>query len=328
VLILRVIQGISQGFTTPSAYGLLSETFPASQRATANSLYSSGVYVGGGLASLSVLLVSTFGWRQACFAVGGVSLVAAAVAAVTITDPSVEQRRKPTDGGPGQEIAKTEPSEQDSLAATVKEILSNPTVLVLFLACALRFCAGFGIGVWAAPFFRQTFPDNQAEYGVVNAIVVGVFGFLSSFGGGKLADTLTSRSSDKGVKAWLMAGSCFLAIPSWCLVASSQSFSLAMAFLALEYLVAECWFGPAIAILQESVPPNKRGTAQGMFSVLTTIGNIAPVAIGAAVSQGTPLRTTLLLSIPVFYGLAGLAFLGTGASLRATAGQKPPAKSE
>ncbi|CAM9620128.1 unnamed protein product, partial [Chrysoparadoxa australica] len=46
---LRVVQGIAQAFTTPAAYTLLGEYFPASSRGTANSIYSSGVYLGGAL---------------------------------------------------------------------------------------------------------------------------------------------------------------------------------------------------------------------------------------------------------------------------------------
>ena len=47
------------GFTTPAAYGLLADAFPRGSQATANSLYASGVYLGGGLASLSALLVAS-----------------------------------------------------------------------------------------------------------------------------------------------------------------------------------------------------------------------------------------------------------------------------
>ena len=97
VLFFRVVQGISQGFTNPAAYGLLADIFPPERRATANSLYSSGIYVGGGLASLSVLLVSSSGWRMACFAVGGAGLVAAAIALVVVRDPARAELTNPGD---------------------------------------------------------------------------------------------------------------------------------------------------------------------------------------------------------------------------------------
>jgi MFS family permease len=46
------------GFTTPAGFGLIAEAFPERHRATANALYGSGVYFGGGLASLSALLTA------------------------------------------------------------------------------------------------------------------------------------------------------------------------------------------------------------------------------------------------------------------------------
>ncbi len=41
---------------TPAAYTMISDLFPASTRGTANSIYASGVYLGGALASLSLVL--------------------------------------------------------------------------------------------------------------------------------------------------------------------------------------------------------------------------------------------------------------------------------
>merc|ERR1711908_111868 len=89
-----------------------------------------------------------------------------------------------------------------------------------------------------------------------------------------------------------------------------------MGLLFVEYLVAECWFGPAVSILQGAVPADRRGTAQGLFSVLTTVGNVAPVAIGAALIAQVDLKDALLFSIPAFYALAGASFVVTGFQLR------------
>ena len=58
VLIARVLLGIAQSFSGPAAHTLISDTFPASRRATANSIYSSGIYLGAALASLSAVLAN------------------------------------------------------------------------------------------------------------------------------------------------------------------------------------------------------------------------------------------------------------------------------
>ena len=72
----------------------------------------------------------------------------------------------------------------------------------------------------------------------------------------------------------------------------------------------------SVSILQGGVDPSRRGTAQGLFSVLTTVGNVAPVAIGAALSAEVELKEALLYSIPAFYALAGCGFAITGLALR------------
>ncbi len=48
--VARIGVGVGEASATPAAYSMLSDYFPASMRATALSLYSSGIYLGGGLA--------------------------------------------------------------------------------------------------------------------------------------------------------------------------------------------------------------------------------------------------------------------------------------
>ena len=63
-VILRVLLGICCAFCNPPAYSLLRDYFPPSRRGTANSIYSSGIYIGNALASASLSIVVYEGWRQ------------------------------------------------------------------------------------------------------------------------------------------------------------------------------------------------------------------------------------------------------------------------
>ena len=124
--------------------------------------------------------------------VGSVSFLAALVSAIIVRDPGAKDRTSLTallpggSGGVGAKgaesgagaattttVAATSDGEQDGsdFFGTVGAILSNPTMALLFLASAIRFCAGFGIGVWAAPYFRESFPDQQV-CGLVMVVVV------------------------------------------------------------------------------------------------------------------------------------------------------------
>ena len=50
--IARVGVGVGEATASPSAYSLISDYFPARLRATALSIYSSGIYIGSGLSLL------------------------------------------------------------------------------------------------------------------------------------------------------------------------------------------------------------------------------------------------------------------------------------
>ncbi|KAK3245962.1 hypothetical protein CYMTET_44489 [Cymbomonas tetramitiformis] len=66
----------------------------------------------------------------------------------------------------------------------------------------------------------------------------------------------------------------------------SDTLEASLMFLLLEYLVAECWFGPTIAGIFAALPdPALRGTTQGSFALLTAFGNTAPLLIAALLTD-------------------------------------------
>ncbi len=80
----RIGVGIGEATASPSAYSLISDWFPKSQRATALSIYASGLYLGGGISLFLGSTISTrwnlaypggglgglVGWQAAFMAVG------------------------------------------------------------------------------------------------------------------------------------------------------------------------------------------------------------------------------------------------------------------
>jgi MFS family permease len=292
VVVCRIIMGLMCAFATPSAYTLIRDTFPSDRTASASSLYGAGVYLGGALASLSILLDNQWGWRGTMQTITVFGLIAAS-SAFLLLDPdpkirkaSTKPRRNTTTSSVG-DASQTRNSKDKttSLLSGGLSILSSQRVQLLFLASFLRFCAGLSIAVWAAPYFRLTFPDNAAQYSVINAFIVSVCGFTSSVVGGALADRaskqMVSRGKDENFGKLLVPiiGSA-LAVPAWWMCIHAGTFEASMAWLAIEYLVAECWFGPVNAVLQSSVESNKGGLAQGMFVLTGALANLAPALLG------------------------------------------------
>lgn len=61
--VARIGVGVGEATASPSAYSLISDWFPARLRATALAIYSSGLYIGGGV-SLAIGGVIVDGWKE------------------------------------------------------------------------------------------------------------------------------------------------------------------------------------------------------------------------------------------------------------------------
>ncbi|CAK9117881.1 unnamed protein product [Durusdinium trenchii] len=356
LLLLRVALGLSQAATNPAALSLIAELFPDA-RATANSIFGLGIYLGGALASLGAFVDEQEGWRAACLVFGFFS-VAASLPALTKRDEKQALVRRSTWPADDMDL-QTRLASLPEAAATVWESSTEAVAPTgarwLLLASALRFSAGFAILVWLPSSVRATFPNDveqpDAEIGtvmcfafrmfrmvwavhhghpwpplswvrhvpapghgdftrfaIVNSLIKGFAGSISSISGGLAADALRSRGFGDRSAAWFCAASSILSAPLWYFtLADGFSFEVCMGFLCAEYLVAESWLGAAISALQGAVPADRRGTAQGVFSSLTALGQALPVGLGLLAPED--LTQGLQLSVSVCYCLSGLCFL-------------------
>jgi predicted MFS family arabinose efflux permease len=317
--------GLAAAFTTPSAYTFIRDLVSKDRASFANSLYGSGVYLGGGLSSLSILLDNNVGWRNTYDIIAGYGILAAVAAAVLLpTDPKQKIQR-------ANEIDPEKITKQTQLS-DVADILSLPKIRWLFAGSFFRFCSGLCIGVWAAPYFKLAFPDDSSSYAITNALIVGLCGVTSGLVGGWFADKAALRAREFGMESNAgrllipIVGS-LLAVPAWFLTAHSLTFENAMSWLAIEYLVAECWFGPTVAVLQSEVGKSQGGTAQGLFTLTGAIGNLAPSLLGIMygqqvsvtdnmrISSNSEMLSTLLAnSVCVGYLLSAVCFVMSAAT--------------
>ncbi len=84
----RIGVGVGEAAGTPPAHSLISDYFPLERRATAISIYNSGISVGVMLGLLAGGWINQFfGWRAAFFVVGGPGLLFALVVRFTIKEP-------------------------------------------------------------------------------------------------------------------------------------------------------------------------------------------------------------------------------------------------
>jgi len=353
LLLWRLALGFGQALSNPASYSLLADVFPEEQRAQANGLFACGVYLGGGLASLCLNMATALGWRTACFVVAALGLLLAFLQALLIAEPSratttkaaagaaaaaQEKQEKKQKKNQGPQLLQgrrdgrrdgrdaSQDASQDSsskaggggrtLSMALKTIFSSDVVVTLFLAAAFRFCGGFAIGGYMPTTYDAVFPGYATQYSYVNAYVVAFGGFLSSWLGGLVADEW--KKTEPRARLYVPALGCVAAIPflAVCCLASNFYVSILLG-LFLEYLVAECWFGPVVAAVQSALPPDCRALAIACFTLIATFfGSLASYLIGLvydkALRAGQPpdvIRWILLWSVTVSYLAAAALFL-------------------
>jgi MFS family permease len=87
LLFPRIFLGIFESACSPPAYSLIADYFPTDYRTTANAVYSLGIYIGGGLSSLSLILITSVGWRWTFIIVAICGVGSGAVLLIFVREP-------------------------------------------------------------------------------------------------------------------------------------------------------------------------------------------------------------------------------------------------
>ena len=306
VLACRIAMGLACAFATPTAYTLIRDRVPPAQAATASSFYGTGVALGSGLASLTILLDNAVGWRGALDAIAVTGLAAVVLSLVVLPDDEKEDENE-NEKQPNQkadtsttttttaaalDASKEQGEGLASILGDVGEAFTTDRAKLIYLGSFLRFCSGLCIGVWSAPYFRMVFDDRSSDYALAQAAISAIGASASGVLGGAIADRLSSSATEGGGvdaigrRLWVPVVGSLLAAPTWYLAMHSpESFEISMAWLAAEYFVAECWFGPTISTLQSTVGTKVGGTAQGLFTLTGAFANFAPALVGYIYGQ-------------------------------------------
>lgn len=171
----RIGVGIGEATASPAAYSLISDWFPNRLRATALAIYSSGIYVGGGLSLfIGGLIVEKWnaafpaesgplglaGWQAAFLAVGLPGLILALVVAGMREPPRglseglIDGGPRPTTAGFGHELMTIIPPLSFAMAAKRgrKPLLNNFAVFALAGVAAAALILGLDepVAQWVA----------------------------------------------------------------------------------------------------------------------------------------------------------------------------------
>jgi len=160
-------------------------------------------------------------------------------------------------------------------------LFSNMCFLYLTIASFFRFFGGYSLGFLSATFFIHRYPENDTDYAYMASVIVIGGGLPSSFLGGYIADKFEDRyPSIKGIIAGFgaLAACPFIVItyiiqpPFWWAILSYY----------IAYFLAEMWYGPAHAQINNLFPSQFQGFACAVFNMSGTVaGTIATAMLSA-----------------------------------------------
>lgn len=285
----RALVGVGEASYAPSATSLLSDLFPATQRSRVMSIYNIGLYLGGAVGmSLAGIMGETIGWRASFFIVGIPGLFLCFFVFRIKEKPRILQ-------------------DSQGILKNFKDLFTNPIYnYILAGATFIAFSSG-SILSWAFEFTMRYHNFGVQEASVTIGLIAMLGGISGVLSGGWLSDYLYRKY--KGARAITISISFLISVPflALTLISTSKIEFLIFLFLSSYFM---CWyFGPIIAMIQESVSDHFKATALAFyFFFIHIFGDaLAPSIIGI-ISDVSSLKSAFILPI-ISNFLCGIVFL-------------------
>ena len=277
LLLARVGVGVGEAGGSPPAHSMISDYFPAHQRATALSIYSMGIYVGilAGY-SLGGWIDATYGWRMAFYALGIPGIIYALLLFFTVKEPPK---------GHSDAVAKIMGNQkameaEASFWEVVRILLSKKTFIFVAFACGLHTFSNYGVGNFFAPFLARVHGMPVEDIGMWLGITSGFGGIIGTFLGGFLADKYGRK--DLRWYMWIPIIAGLVNFPFSYFAFFSGNLNIVLFTYFITALLTALYLGPSIAVTHNLIDAKKRALASAiLFLVLNFIGlGLGPVAIG------------------------------------------------
>ena len=261
IFLCRVMVGVGEATLGPAALSLLSDYFPTRMRGTVQSIYSSGIAIGGGLAFfLGGWIGQDLGWRWAFYLLGFPGLVLA-VAVFFLRE---------------QPRGRTEQSAMAEAETDWRMLFRSVPLRYIYFGYALFGLATNNLGIWVPTFFVRVHGLSLLTIGTAAGILSIVVGIPAMVLGGYFSDIFRRKSS--GGRMAFTAAAAVASIPLWLVLLFTGNLFVLIAVNVVLYGLAVMWVGPATADVHELSGPHLRGLAIGIF--FSTV-NIIAYGIGA-----------------------------------------------
>jgi MFS family permease len=263
IFFCRVMVGVGEATLGPAALSLLSDYFPTRMRATVQSIYSSGIAIGGGLAFfLGGWIAQTLGWRWAFYTLGFPGLILAILVFMLREEPR----------------GRTESAAALQATTDWRALFRSKPLLFVFFGYAFVGLASNNLGIWGAAFYARVHQVSLMKIGVAAGLISIFVGIPAMVMGGYFSDRV-SRMLRGGRMAFTSAAA-LASVPLWIAMLFLENLAVIVAVNIVLYALAILWVGPATAEVHDLAGPHLRGLAIGVFF---SIVNITAYGLGGPI---------------------------------------------
>ena len=270
MLLARIGVGIGEAGCSPAAHSMISDLYPANQRATALGVYSLGIpigimfglFAGGWINEL-------YGWRVALFLVGIPGVLLAIIMRFTVQEP--------TRGAAEGRIAA---EDQPTVKETLNYLMAKKSFRHLSLAAALTAFVGYGFVTWAPSFLIRSFGMTTGEVGTWFGLMLGIPGGIGIFLGGYLADKFGAK--DPKWYLWITGIALLVMTPFNLLIYTATSSTAALWGMLIPVILGNFYQATCFSQTQGMVELRMRAVAAGiLLFIINMIGlALGPQAVG------------------------------------------------
>ncbi len=266
LFLARVGVGVGEAALSPAAYSMIADLFPKRQLARALAVYSTGVYIGAGLAfiiggwviqtvseasAISLPLVGELKPWQLTFIVVGLPGLLVALWMLSVREPARRGTRADDNILPFSDVLRF-----------VRE--HKRVYYAHFFGFSLIGIVFNGFLAWTPTLLIRRFDYSAPEAGLVLGILLLVLGTLGIVAGGALADWLESRGRKDGTMiVGLIAG--IVLTPLAILAPLAGTAALTIALLSVFFFFSSFPYGASAAALQMITPNRMRAQVSAIY---------------------------------------------------------------
>jgi MFS family permease len=257
-LIARAFVGLGEAAYAPAAQSMISGAFPQERRAVAQSIFASGMLLGGAAGhALGGIIGPRYGWQKALFIVAIAGIVPG-LALFGLDEPP---------RGPRSEVV------------PIARLLRVPAFVAMIFAGICITFSSVSLLTWGTD-FAVNYKDFSLREASVSLAVIGLlsalFGVLT---GGFVADRL-HRSICYG-RILAIAVAFLLAAPFLLLAIQSEEKSTVLVGLFVAGFFMSWYHGPVTAVLHDMMPRRAHATSVGVYMFATQLfGGLGPHVVG------------------------------------------------